>query len=82
MAIVFSDPAVAETRVADLIDAEQFGEMAGVKRMTIHAYKKKPERYGLPEPALWAAGVPLWTRQQAEGWLKDRPRGRWPEKAT
>lgn len=79
--IVFSSPEVADLRVGDLIDAEQFAEMAGVKRMTIHAYKKKPERYGLPEPVLWFAGVPSWTRQQAKEWLQDRPRGRWPAKA-
>jgi hypothetical protein len=81
VAIVLIGDDAADLRVGDLIDAEQFGIIAGVKRMTIHAYKKKPDRYHLPEPVVYFAGVPAWTREQAETWLASRSRGRWPESA-
>lgn len=70
--IFLSDSAVAELKVGDLVDAEDFGKMADVDRLTIHAYRKQPEKYGVPEPVLWAAAVPLWTKDQVREWLAAR----------
>lgn len=70
--IVLNAPGIGDLKISELVDAEEFGDMVGVQRLTIHAYRKQPDKYGIPEPALWAAGAPLWTRDQVEDWKADR----------
>lgn len=70
--IVFNADGVADLTVGELVDAEDFGELVGVQRLTIHAYRKQPDKYGIPEPALWAAGAPLWTKDQVREWQATR----------
>lgn len=70
--IVLQMDGVADLKISELVDAEDFGRMVGVQRLTIHAYRKQPDKYGVPEPALWAAGTPLWTREQVEEWQAAR----------
>lgn len=99
------DPDVGRRRLDDFVDAEEFGQILGVDRKTIHAYRKLAapaerdlarilKRYGrpdhpevvkaqraverararqVPDPRVYVAGVPMWTRQQALTWRNGRP---------
>lgn len=70
--MIVLNEAYADVPLKELVDAEEFGEMVGVQRLTIHAYRKQPDKYGVPEPAIWGAGAPMWTRDQVREWMSSR----------
>ncbi len=105
VAIVLMHSLAGRLRLDDFVDAEGFGEILGVDRKTIHAYRKlaapaerelarmltrhrdpdhpevvrarrtvdRARARQVPEPQVYVAGVPLWTRQQAYAWREHRP---------
>lgn len=73
MAIVYIAERARGLKLSELIDTEEFAEMVGVQAGTIHAYRKKPERYEIPEPVAYIGSVPVWTRRQAVDWVNHRP---------
>jgi hypothetical protein len=111
VAIVLMDGQAGQLRLDDLVDAEGFAEILGVKRLTIHTYRKlaanaerelvslartkapghpdvikarrrleQARARQIPEPIVYVAGVPMWSRQQADDYRSSRPSGRWPER--
>lgn len=75
MAITLSDPTVAELKLSDLVDIVGFAQMCDppVQPLTIHAYRKRPDRYAVPEPVAYIGNVPVWTRDQVTDWIAARP---------
>lgn len=72
MAIMLRAPKADKLRLSELVDVTGFAEMAGVKPLTIHAYRKIEDR-GVPDPVAYIGNVPVWTRKQVHAWLATRP---------
>lgn len=70
--MIMLDERYADVPLSEIVDAEDFGKMVNVDRLTIHAYRKHPDKYNVPEPAMWAAGVPYWTKTQVREWQESR----------
>jgi hypothetical protein len=86
MAIVMTAETAAKLKLSELVDIDGFAQMAGVKPLSIHAYRKPyrktkkggqiirvPVQNPVPEPVAYVGNVPVWTRRQVAKWLAGRP---------
>lgn len=72
--IRLSEGASASLRIEQLVDIDGFAKMCDLKPATLHAHRKRPDIYQIPDPVAWFGNVPVWTRRQIRDWMVLRRR--------
>lgn len=55
---------------ADMLNPRQLSELAGVQLNTVHAWRKRRDTCGMPEPDTFAGRTPLWRESTIVPWLR------------